>query len=440
MPPIRNPKSAIRNGLSRRDLALLTAAGVGGISHSGWLPALAAHAAEVKPAGRRKSCILLWMDGGPSHVDTFDPKPDAPANIRGDLETIATSVPGIQVSEKFPQLAGLMRHVAILRGMSTAEADHGRARVYMHTGYRPGQGGVTYPGLGSTVAAELGELESQLPNFVVTGTPLGKHDVIRDPGYRGPRHQPVVLSNLSRGLEYAEPAVATAEFDRRTGLLNTLEQDFVRTYPAPPAQIHQAGLASALRLIRSERRDAFDLSKESQAAREAYGDCEFGRGCLLARRLVETGVPFVEVYLANWDSHFRDVAAQTRTLMSQVDAGMSALIRDLDDRGLLESTLIVWMGEFGRTPHVNTTGGRDHYSRAWTTLLAGGGVKGGQAIGATDSRAAAVTDRPISVMDFMATICRLLEIDYTKEVLAPNGRPIRVVDKEEKVVEEVLSG
>jgi hypothetical protein len=432
------PHSALRAALTRRELALLAAAGVGGAASSGWLPALAAHAAAENPSARRKSCVLLWMDGGPSHVDTFDPKPDGPASVRGDLGATATSVPGIQIGEKFPLLARQMQHLAILRGMSTAEADHGRARVYMHTGYRPGQGGVTYPGLGSTVAAEIGEAEPSLPNFIVTGAPLNKHDVVRDPGYRGPRHQPVVLSDLSRGLEYSEPAVATEEFNRRTALLNTMEQEFVRTYQAPPAQVHQAGLASALRLIRSPRRDAFDLSREPVAVRDAYGDCEFGRGCLLARRLVEAGVPFIEVYLANWDSHSREVAAQTRTLMSQVDAGMSALIRDLADRGLLESTLIVWMGEFGRTPQINTTGGRDHYSRAWTTVLAGGGVKGGQTIGATDARAAQVIDRPVSVVDFLATICRLLGIDCRKEVLAPNGRPIRIVDEGEKVVEEVF--
>src|SRR5262245_4274442 len=223
-------------GPTRRELLKLAAAGVGGASVSGWFGELAALAAVPDAARKRtKSCILLWMDGGPSHIETFDPKPDAPANIRGDLGSIRTSVPGIFVSEKFPQVAELVEHGAILRGMSTREADHGRARIYMHTGYRPGAGGVTYPGLGSTVSAELGDLEAPLPNFVVTGTPLNKYDVVRDPGYRGPRHQPVVLTDLSRGLENSEPAVADSEFNRRTRLLEQLEQQFVSDYPAPPA-------------------------------------------------------------------------------------------------------------------------------------------------------------------------------------------------------------
>jgi len=422
---------------TRREILTLSAAGVAGVSLSDWFGALAAGASDQPRS--TKSCILLWMDGGPSHVETFDPKPEAPADVRGELGAIQTSVPGILVGEKFPRVAELMQHGAILRGMSTAEADHGRARIYMHTGYRPGAGGVSYPGLGSTVAAELGREDSALPNFVVTGAPLVKHDVVRDPGYRGPRHQPVVLENLSHGLENGEPANEISEFDRRTRLLENLEQQFVRTHPAPAAQAHQAGLASALRLIRSDKRECFDLSREPETSRQRYGEGDFGRGCLLARRLVEAKVPFVEVYLANWDSHFRDVAAKTRDLMSQVDAALSALVRGLAERGLLESTLVIWMGEFGRTPRINTSGGRDHYSRAWSTALFGGGIRGGQVIGATDASGATVTDRPISVTDFMATVCRILGIDFEREVTTANGRPIRIVDKDEELIGELLS-
>lgn len=425
---------------TRREWLQLAAAGVGGASVSGWFSALAATAAEPANSRRRtKSCILLWMDGGPSHVETFDPKPDAPAGIRGELGAIATSVPGIQVGEKFLQVAKLMQHGAILRGMSTREADHGRARIHMHTGYRPGAGGVTYPGLGSTVSAELGDSAADLPNFVVTGTPLNKYDFLRDPGYRGPLHQPVVLSDLSRGLENSEPAVPPPEFGRRTALLERVESAFARRHASPPAAAHEAGLASALKLIRSDRRSCFDLSQEPENSRRKYGESDFGRGCLLARRLVEAGVAFVEVYLSNWDSHFRDVAAQTRTLMSQVDSGLASLVGDLHERGLLDSTLVIWMGEFGRTPRINTTGGRDHYAKAWSSVLFGGGIPGGQTVGATDEQAAEVKDRPIAASDFMATICRILGIDFTKEIVAPNGRPIRIVEKEEQLIRELLS-
>jgi hypothetical protein len=323
--------------------------------------------------------------------------------------------------------------------MSTIEADHGRARVYVHTGYRPGAGGITYPGLGSTVSAELARPDSPLPNFVVTGEPLNKHDVVRDPGYRGPRHQPLVLTDLNQGLENVTPATTQAEFDRRTQLLGSLEQQFARTTQAPAAQAHLAGLTSALRLMRSDRRECFDLSREPEASCRSYGETEFGRGCLLARRLVEAGVGFVEVYLANWDSHVRAVADKTRDLMTQVDLAMSSLVRDLHDRGLLESTLVIWMGEFGRTPRINNTGGRDHYSRAWSSVLFGGGIRAGQVIGSTDATGNEVKDRPVSAVDFMATVCHLLGIDYKKEVDTPAGRPIRIVDKGEHLISELIA-
>lgn len=425
--------------ITRRELLTLCAAGVSGCSLSGWLAPLAARAAEQsRNGGSHKSCILLWMDGGPSHIETFDPKPDAAIQVRGELKSIATSVPDIRICEKFPELAKLMKHAAILRGMSTTEADHGRARITMHTGYRPGQGGVTYPGLGSTVSAELGAPDDALPNFVVTGSPLNKFDFVRDPGYRGPRHQPLILNRLDDGLENADAAVSDDEFERRTSLLQQLEQRFVGTFQAAPARAHQAGLEAALRLMRSGRSQAFDLLAEPRSSQSAYGVSDFGRGCLLARRLIEAGVAFVEVYLANWDSHEGKVAANTRNLMTQVDQGVSALVEDLVDRGLLDDTLIVWMGEFGRTPHVNRNGGRDHYAKAWSTLLIGGGVRGGQIIGSTDHEGREVTDRPISVADFMATICQILGIGYTKEVTAPNGRPIRIVDKNEQPIRELL--
>jgi hypothetical protein len=369
------------------------------------------------------------MDGGPSHLDTFDPKPDAAPQVRGSLSSIATALPGVRVTEKFPKLAKLADRIAFLRGMSTEEADHGRARVYMHTGYRPGAGGVTYPGLGSVVSAELGDAEFPLPNFVVTGTPLNKYDFVTDPGYRGPSHQPLALADPAKGLADLRSSVAADDFRDRADVLDKLEAKFARTSQSPAAEAHRTTLGRALRLLRSDKAAAFDLAAEPAAARGAYGDSAFGRGCLLARRLVEAGVPFVEVYLSSWDGHFKREADAARELMPHLDAGMAALLTDLKERGLLDTTLVIWMGEFGRTPRVNNDGGRDHYSRAWTTLLAGGGIKGGQVVGATDRDGAAVTERPISVRDFMATVCRALGIDYEKKVDTPIGRPVTVVDK-----------
>ena len=422
--------------LSRREWLKLAAAGVGGASLSGWMPMLA-RAAEQQKA-RQKSCILLWMDGGPSHLDTFDPKPDAPANVRGDLQAIPTAVPGLLVGEKFAKLAPLMKHAAVLRGMSTEEADHGRARLYMHTGYKPGVGGLTYPNLGSIVSAEIGPPDAALPNFVVTGTPLNKYDFVTNPGYRGPLHQPLALPDPARGLEDLNPAVAREQFDERVDVLQELERGFARTRPVGAAEERRTTVGRALQLMRSGKGKAFDLSQETAAVRDAYGDSDFGRGCLLARRLVEASVPFVEVYLSNWDTHEKVVVEQSRRRMTELDAGLSALVTDLKERGLLDSTLIVWMGEFGRTPRVNRDGGRDHYARAWSTVFFGGGVKCGQSIGKTDKEGAAVVERPITVPDFMASVCRALGINHAKSLTASGGRPVRLVDKGEKVIAELF--
>jgi hypothetical protein len=377
------------------------------------------------------------MDGGPSHIDTFDPKPEAGAEIRGEFSAIDTSVPGMQICERFPQLAKLGQHLAILRGMCTEEADHGRARVYMHTGYKPGQGGLTYPGLGSIISAQLGEAEFPLPNFVATGIPLNKYEILADPGFLGPRHQALVHPDAARKLDNLEPVPNAQDFGDRATVLDRLEAGFARTYKSAAADSHRTTFQRAMRLMQSDRCRAFDLSLESEASRAAYGDNYFGRSCLLARRLVEVGVPFVEVYMSNWDTHEKKSADAIYGDMPKLDQGMARLLADLSDRGMLDSTLVIWMGEFGRSPQVNRGGGRDHYSKAWSTVLAGGGVRGGQVVGRTDARGAAVVDRPISVKDFMATVCRLLDIDYTKQVQTSVGRPIRIVDTGGEPIEEV---
>jgi hypothetical protein len=433
-------KDTLFGGLSRREMLTLAAAGVASCSPSGWLGLLAEHVARAAaPPRRRKSCILLWMDGGPSHLDTFDPKPEAPEEVRGEFKAIATSVPGLRICEKFPKVTRLMQHAAILRSMSTGEADHDRARTYLHTGYKPGAGGITYPGLGSTVSAELGRPGTSLPNFVVTGTPLGKFSFLTDPGYRGPRHQPLTLADPARGLADLAPAVSADDFADRVSVLEQLERGFARTHEAASAKAHRAALQGALRLMRSQKAHAFDLSRESAAGKKPYGESKFGQGCLLARRLIEAGVSFVEVYLGNWDTHVKKTAEAARGLMTAVDDGMSALVRDLHERGRLRDTLIVWMGEFGRTPRINRNGGRDHWARAWSTVLLGGGIKGGQAVGKTDSNGARVTERPISAKDFMATVCTILGIDHARKIDTPSGRPIRIVDSGARPVREVLA-
>jgi Protein of unknown function (DUF1501) len=409
--------------LTRRDVMKATAAGAFATSLSGWLPVMARAAEKQKPAGKRKSCILLWMDGGPSHKDTFDLKPDSKG--KGEFKPIATSAAGVQVSEHFPKLAGLMHHGVLVRGMSTPEGAHGRAKYYMHTGYREGLGGVVYPALGSITAKELGNAESSLPNYVaIGGRGYGA-------GFLGPKHAPLMVQNAATGLEDLKSLVSDRQFAGRVGLLQEMESAFFREYKADAITDHTVNYQRAVKLMQSKEAKAFDIGQEPSAGRSKYGSGRFGEGVLMARRLVEVGVPFVEVQMGGWDTH-QDNWGRVKANSQEVDAAVSALITDLKDRGLLDSTLIVWMGEFGRTPHVNTRGakpGRDHYPRAWSLAMFGGGMKGGQVIGATDKEGAEVVDRKTSAQDFLATACELMGIDPNKKNETTTGRPIAIVEK-----------
>ena len=417
--------------LSRRGFLRFATAGAAMTSLSGWMNALAARAANA--GTKHKSCILLWMEGGPSHLDTFDMKPDAPTG--GEFKPISTSVPGIQISEHFPKFAQLVDHAAILRGMSTGEGAHGRARYYLHTGYKEGQGGLVYPSIGSIASAEIGDPDFPVPNFVSVGNrSYGS-------GFLGTRHQPLVVNDPAKGVENLHAAVGSDQFGDRFGLLEEMEQSFFRTYKASASSDHKTTYQRALTLMQSKEVKAFDLSQEPASLRAEYGATKFGDGCLLARRLIEVGVPFVEVTSGGWDTHQNNFD-RVKQLSGQVDPAMSALVTDLKDRGLLDSTLVIWMGEFGRTPKINSRGekpGRDHYPRAWTSVMMGGGIKTGQVIGKTDADGASVVDRPISGLDFMATVCQILGIDYTKQNDTPIGRPVRIVDKGANPITELIA-
>ncbi|MCX7700650.1 MAG: DUF1501 domain-containing protein [Gemmataceae bacterium] len=416
--------------VSRRRFLQLSSLGLFGPSLSGWLAPLAARAAESKL--RTKSCILLWMDGGPSHKDTFDLKPGT--KDAGEFQPIATSVPGIQISEHLPETAKVMHHGVIIRSMSTGEGAHGRAKYYLHTGYREGQGGLVHPSLGAIVSKELGRDDFPLPNFVTIGNRS------YGAGFLGPKHQPLTVSDPARGVESLKAAVGGSRFDQRLGLLEEMEAGFYRQYRSAAAFDHHTTYRRAVRLMQSKEVQAFDLSREPEQYRRPYGSGKFADGCLLARRLVEVGVPFVEVHLGGWDTHQNNFS-RVKALSQQIDQPMSTLVRDLKDRGLLDSTLVIWMGEFGRTPKINTRGtepGRDHYPRAWSLVLFGGGIKTGQVIGKTDAEGATVEDRPVSAIDFLATVCRVLGIDYTQQNESSIGRPIRIVDKGANPIRELF--
>jgi uncharacterized protein (DUF1501 family) len=439
----------LRDRLSRRDWLKLAAAGVVGPSMSGWLGALADEAA--KDPKRKRSCILLWMSGGPSQLDTFDLKPGH-AN-GGPFKPIDTSVTGIQISEHFPKLATLADHLAIVRSMNSKEGDHGRATYFLRTGYLP-QGPIQYPSLGALVSNELGDDTSELPNFVSVAPFRGLNQSAFGSGFLGPRRAPLIVgeggpapvqqgqNNVDRALKVQDLApsaeVGKGQVDARIELLKEVQSDFLAQHPDVPALSHQNAYERAVRLMKSAAAKAFDLDDEKAATRDAYGRNLFGQGCLLARRLVERQVPFVEVTLNGWDTHGNN-ANQVRSLSQTVDPAWATLMTDLKERGLLETTLIVWMGEFGRTPKFGRPDGRDHWPNSFSAVLAGGGIKGGQVIGDTGPDGAAIKERPVTVPEFLATICEALGIDHQKQNISNVGRPIRIVAPGTRAVQEVLA-
>ncbi|MFO0935934.1 MAG: DUF1501 domain-containing protein [Gemmataceae bacterium] len=415
--------SSFLESRTRREIMQLAAAGAFVPSLSGWMKVLANRAAEPKSKGKHKSCILIWLDGGPSQKDTFDLKPGSKG--AGEFHPISTSASGIQISEHLPKLAKVMNRGALVRGMSTPEGAHGRAKYYAHTGYREGQGGLTYPSLGSIAAMEIGNPEASVPNFVSIGNRS------YGAGFLGPKHQPLMVQNPDKGVEDLKALVNEGQFSRRVGLLQEMESAFHREQKTDLVIDHKTNYERAVKLMQSKEAKAFDLAAEPSKVRSNYGGGTFGDGCLMARRLVEVGVPFVEVSLGGWDTH-QDNFERVKTLSGKLDAGAASLVSDLQERGLLDSTLVVIMGEFGRTPSMNTRGnkpGRDHYPRAWSLAMFGGGIAGGRIVGKTDADGVDVVDGKTSAQDFLATVCELIGIDYTKKNEAANGRPITIVEK-----------
>jgi uncharacterized protein (DUF1501 family) len=440
--------------LSRRDLMRLAAAGVMGASASGWIETLAADAAAHPQ--RRKSCILLWMSGGPSQTDTFDPKPGH-ANS-GPFKPIQTAVPGILVGPHLPKVAKQAKDLAIIRSMSTKEGDHSRATYYLRTGYLP-MGAVRYPTLGSLVANEFDDESAELPGFVSVGPVRGINPAAFGSGFLGPRCAPLNVGErgIAGGADAGAPSLRVDDLDvprgigrpradERIGLMQELQTGFLANRPGVATSSHRSAYLRAVRMMRSAAAKAFDLDEEPTALQDAYGRNAFGQGCLLARRLVERGVPFVEVTLSSvdggnnalgWDTHAQNFDAVEK-LCGVLDAGWSTLMNDLRTRGLLDSTLIVWMGEFGRTPKINESVGRDHFPNAWSTVMAGGGIRGGQAIGNTGVDGEQVKDRPVMVPDLLATVIKALGIEPSKQNLVENGRPIRLVDLKANPIKEIL--
>ena len=363
-----------------------------------------------------KSAILLWMSGGPPTIDIWDLKPGAPTG--GPSQAISTTG-DMQITEKLPLVAKQMKHLSVIRSMSTREADHTRGRYYMHTGYVPNPN-VIHPSYGSVVAHEMQAQTSalEIPPFVSIGGPS------EGPGFLGMAYAPFQVDSSGR-VRDLDPLVEKERQAERFALLAEIEKRFARQRRGPAAQEHAKVLEKTVSLMRSEQMKAFEVRSEPTQASERYGDSGFGRSCLLARRLVEAGVPFIEVDFGGWDLH-QNCFTSLDEKLPQMDQAMSALMSDLDERGLLESTVILWMGEFGRTPRINGDAGRDHYARAWSAVVGGGGLKGGLTVGQTNEDGTMVESKPHSSEDLMATICKALGLSLSTTYTSNNGRPMKI--------------
>jgi hypothetical protein len=445
----RVPGSEFRVPIDRRHLLRVGAISTA-VSMSGWLGRLA-QAAEGTSNKPKRSCILLWMSGGPSTIDLWDLKPGH--DNGGPYKQIDTTARGLRIGEHLPKLAMHGNRLAILRGMSTKEGDHARGTYLMRTGQLPGAAGIQYPSIGAHISKELGDPRTELPNFVSIAPQRFFAQEAFGPGFLGPVHSPLIVGenqNFNNAMgNGVDSALKVSNLDRpknidestaaqRLDLLREMQEEFASTRPGQMPRSHTAAYDRAIRLMQSAGGKVFDLTEEKAETRDSYGRNLFGQGCLLARRLVERGVPFVEVTLGGWDTHNQNFDL-VKNLCGTLDAAWSSLMYDLKDRGLLDTTTIVWMGEFGRTPKINGQNGRDHFPNAWSTVIAGGGIKGGQAIGKTSKDGTTVEERVTPTLDFLATVCSALGIDFEKTNPSNVGRPIRIVDKGAKPVTEVIA-
>lgn len=417
--------SSLSSHIGRRAFlkgALVSSAGIvtnwGGISHT----RLASE--EAMKSG--KKCILLWMNGGASQIDTFDMKPGRPT--AGPFRPIPSKVTGIQLCEYLPKMGQLMDKLAVIRSMKTQSPDHPDGIYHMHTCYKISER-TPHPEIGAVIAKYLGNTSSDLPSFVRMGS-TGNGGA----GYLGPQYEPFSLGRVGRLPSFSGSNLSEEAERKRADLLRFVQNEFAETHKAEPFESHRLAKERAYRLMKAKH--VFDISKDWPLAKERYGDTEFGKGCFMARKLIEAGVPFVEVGQENYDSHSDNFVVH-KANMNVLDPAWSALLIDLEERGLLKDTLVVWMGEVGRTPNINNRAGRDHYIRAWTVVLAGGGIKGGQVYGSTDADGKEVKENPVSEGDLFSTIYKTLGINARAKHHV-GTRPVWLTPEGSKPIAELL--
>jgi hypothetical protein len=428
------------DGIARRDFLRLGTAGVFGLGLT--LPQLLARQARAAAAGKPAkdvSLIFLFLHGGISHMDSWDLKPDAPAEFRGDFSPIDTNVPGVRICEHLPRTAKQMDKIALIRSFRHHNSDHGPADHYILTGYFPTAGfnptlspNNQRPAHGAVVARTLGPRGS-VPPYVC----LPKLHPSAGSAYLGPVAAPFVIDADPNAPDFAVPDLAppavvdASRLDARKELLARVDR-FQKSAEARANR--DAGAVGvfqqkAFELMTSpEAKKAFDIHAEDDALRDEYGRNNLGQSCLMARRLVQAGVRCVTIDHSNWDTHDANFRVLKDQLLPKLDAGLSTLFRDLADRGMLDSTLVIVTGEFGRTPRINKNAGRDHWGPAFTVALGGGGIKGGRVVGKSDARAEKPADDPYGPEDLAATLYHCLGIDPEEEFYTPEGRPVKIVN------------
>jgi len=417
-------------GMSRRHFLNHMATAAATIPTLQFLSHLQANAAEVRK--NQKACILMWMSGGPPSIDIWDLKPGSKNG--GEFKPIDTTG-DLQISEHMPKTAQQMKHLSVVRSMSTREADHGRGRYYMHTGYVPNPT-VTHPGFGSVVSYELGQKrkELEIPAYVAIGGGG------MSPGYLGMANSPFVV-DANGNIRNATGESDQGRLNQRLAMLDVIESNFIQSKRGESPKSHQEVYQKAVNLMTSKQMNAFKVSEEKPELLEKYtgtpapggrgmmgGGNGFGRSLLMARRLVEAGVPFVEVDLGGWDLHNDVFNTLKNQRLPVLDAGIAALTEDLQQRGLLEHTTLVWMGEFGRTPRINQNVGRDHWAASWSVMIGGGGLKGGQAVGATDADGTGIEGKSYLPGDIWATVAHAMGIPLDTVHTSGRGRPMKIAN------------
>tara|TARA_R110000824_G_scaffold107992_2_gene254745 strand:- start:1035 stop:2252 length:1218 start_codon:yes stop_codon:yes gene_type:complete len=404
--------------MKRRDF-LATTASVLGLTQT-----LKSNEQELKRNG--KSAILLWMGGGPSTMDIWDLKPDSITG--GPFRPISTSG-DVEICEHMPMMAKQMHNMAIIRSMRTREADHGRGRYYMHTGYTPNPS-IEHPSYGSVISKQLENKNIKIPQFVsVNGGSMGA-------GFLGAEYSPFLVNGDGR-VKNLDIKI-DARFYNRMRYLDVIENNFIKSNRGSLPKEHQKVLKKTLDVLTSKQMDAMKVAGEPQAVRERYGDNGFGNGCLMARRLVEVGVPFIEVGLGGWDNHQNIFPTLKDTKLPVLDRGMSALVEDLEQRGLLKDTVIIWMGEFSRTPRINANMGRDHWAASWSVVVGGGGMNGGISVGSTSEDGKSVEGIAYSSQDIMASVCNALNISLKTTFTSNNGRPMKIANSG-RIIKELFT-